>query len=292
MGKLSFEYDESSGYPAISRASYRGLTIEAIQDESPSNPWTDSDGFAPLLWYSLGGGSEEHGNADLTAPLAAFSDAAISRHWRKLCAILAPDVDADALSSELAKARRDNPPQWRGSLSELKREALEERLNDMAPAGHRSWPVDYVDALEELWTLAGCEALAFQRNGYSQGDSVLGLLVATPAWRKAMGIPAKRDLASDLRGQADIFGAYFWGDVYGVAIVAPDDSTLDSIWGFVGSDFEKSGLAEAGVELADSILADASRRRTAKAKELIRNRVPVAYRGAALEEAGKLESVF
>jgi hypothetical protein len=272
MGKLSFEYDESSGYPAISRASYRGLTIEAIQDESPSNPWTDSDGFAPLLWYSLGGGSEEHGNADLTAPLAAFSDAAISRHWRKLCAILAPDVDADALSSELAKARRDNPPQWRGSLSELKREALEERLNDMAPAGHRSWPVDYVDALEELWTL--------------------GLLVATPAWRKAMGIPAKRDLASDLRGQADIFGAYFWGDVYGVAIVAPDDSTLDSIWGFVGSDFEKSGLAEAGVELADSILADASRRRTAKAKELIRNRVPVAYRGAALEEAGKLESVF
>lgn len=283
---LNFEYVESSGFPAVSRAEYRGLIIEAVQDQDCSNPWTDCDGLAPLLWTN-GDGGEEYGDADLESPLKRFSDWQISRHWRALCAILAPDCDADSLSAELAKARRDNPPQWRASLAELKREALEERLGDLKPDGWRSWPVDYYDVLQQLWSLAGIEALDFQRNGYSQGDSVLGLLVATPEWRKAMGIPAGHDMQADLKRQADLFGHWAFGDCYGFVIKSPDGESLDSVWGYIG-DPDESGLAEAATESADSILASAAKRKAEKLKELIRNRVPLDKRPALLAEAGEL----
>jgi hypothetical protein len=285
---LNFEYQNNGD----SLAEYRGLKIRAVQDTDTENPWTDSDGFAPLLWTSGDSGLTEHGDAELERPLAAFSDYQISRKWRQLVAVLAPDCDAIALHKELAAARLDNAPQWRASLSDLKREALAERLADHAPDSRRSWPVDYLDLLAELWSLAGCESLSFQRNGYSQGDSVLGLLVATPAWIEAMGIDPKRPLADDLTGQADIFGAWAFGECYGFVIESPDGESLDSCWGFIGSDFEKSGLAEAATEAADSILESAAERRTEKLKELIRNRVPAMYRPALLAEAGKLESSY
>lgn len=285
MHKLSFTYDESSGYPARLVADYRGLVIEAIQDESPENPWTIDDGLAPLLWYSLSGGSEEHGGADLTAPLAAIKDSTISRKWPELCK--AVGVDPAELERDCREAQRD----YGGRLVDHRREALESALDDMAPARYNRWPVDYADALESLWQLAGCEALALQRNGYSQGDSVLGLLVATPAWRELVGIPAGHDMKADLERQADLFGAWAFGDVYGYVIRAQGDGeTLDSCWGFIGDDLNESGLAEAAMSTADSIIEAAAERRTAKLKELIRARVPVAYRPALLAEAGKLES--
>lgn len=284
---MRFEYDESSGYPARLTADYRGLTIAAIQDESPSNPWTDSDGLAPLLWWSLGGGSEEHGGAELGRPLDAVSDYKLGRQWAELCK--AVGADPAELDADCRQAQKD----YGGRLADHRREALEERLGDMAPSDYnrRSWPVDYADALESLWTLAGCEALAFQRNGYSQGDSVLGLLVATPAWISAMGIPAGHDMRADLERQADTFGAWAFGDCYGFSIESPDGESLDSCWGFIGSDFEESGLAEAARDSADWIVESAAKRRAERLKELIRARVPVAYRPALLAEAGRLESM-
>ena len=108
-----------------------------------------------------------------------------------------------------------------------------------------------------------------------------------------MGIKPSADLTGDLKSQADLFGAYAFGDVFGFVIEAePDGETLDSCWGYYGSDFDESGLAEAAQELANHILASAAKRRAAKLKELIRNHVPLDKRPAILAEAGKLESAF
>jgi hypothetical protein len=101
-----------------------------------------------------------------------------------------------------------------------------------------------------------------------------------------MGIAAGRDMVADLEAQADLLGSWAFGDVCGYVIESPDGEHLDSCWGFYGSDFEKSGLAEAATEAADSILADAAKRKADKLKELIRNRVPLALRPALLESAG------
>jgi hypothetical protein len=291
MTRLSFEYDESSGYPAKFRAEYRGLTVLAIQDESPSNPWQDQDGLAPLLWYSLGGDGiqDESGAYDLESVLGStqyFSEYALGRKWRQLCQALGVD-DPAALDAELKTERRE----YGGRLADYRRDKLESVLSDLKPDGWRQWGAacDYFAALESLWTLAGVPALDFQHNGYSQGDSVRGLLVATPAWIKAMGIPAGHDFESDLKAQADLFGAYAFGDVYGYVIESPEGEHLDSCWGFYGGDFDESGLAEAAQDSAESILASAAKRKAEKLKELIRNRVPLALRPALLAEAGELK---
>ncbi len=273
---LNFEYNERSN---DSTAEYSGLTIRAVQDESPFNPFEDGD-ETPLLWYN-GDGGGEYGNGDLTAPLRAFSDYQLGHKRLELCKAL--DVDPSALEVEIRQAQRD----YGGKLVDHRREALEQILDDMAPGSSRSWPVDYVEALADIWSLAGCDVLSFQRSGYCQGDSVLGLLVATPEWRKRVGAPAG-DM--DLEPQADVFGAWAFGECYGYVIEDSEGEHLDSCWGYYGANFDKNGLEEAAVATADYILSDAAKRRMAKLKDLIRARVPVAYRSALLAEASKLES--
>lgn len=282
MTSLDFEWNDKANE---SRAEYRGLTIRAVQDSDCSNPWKDSDGFAPLLWYS-DSLNDESGAYDIAKPLGAFNDYRISRDFKKLADAMGAD------SAELDADCRQSQKDYGGRLADIRRDALEEALSELAPSS-RSWGAacDYFDALESLWRLAGVEALDFQRNGYSQGDSVRGLLVALPAWRDAMGIPAGHDMQADLSAQADVFGAWAFGDCFGF-VIESDGEQLDSVWGFIGDDFEKSGLAEAAKESADSILASAKKRKAGKLKELVKNRVPVDKRPAILAEAGKLESSF
>ncbi len=289
MTKLSFEYNEKSGYPAEHVASYRGLTIKAVQDECASNPWQDSDGFAPLLWTS-GESWQDDAAAEVESVLGStryFSDYALGRKWAAICKAL--DCDAAEIDGEVKAERRE----YGGRLADYRRDKLEAILSEARPSrGHWGGAIDYLDKLEALWQLAGSAALAFQRNGYSQSDSVLGLLVATPEWRAKMGIKAGADMASDLERQANTFGAYAFGDVYGFVIESPEGESLDSIWGYYGDNFEESGLAESAREIADSILASAAKRRCGRLAELVRNRVPLEARPAILAEAGRLESVF
>ena len=288
MTKLDFEWNDKANE---SRAEYRGLIIRAIQDSDCSNPWKDSDGYAPLLWYS-DSFNDESGSYDIESPLACFSNYKLARLWPELCSAL--DVDSAELGEEAKREARD----YSAKLGDVRREKLEERLSELKPSGSRQWSAAcaYFDALERLWRLAGVEALDFQRNGYSQGDSVRGLLVALPAWREAMGIPAGHDMRADLEAQADVFGAWAFGDCYGFSIERPDadgdpdGDSLDSVWGFIGDNFEKSGLAESALEAAESILASAAKRKADKLKELIRNHVPLHARPAILAAAGELQA--
>lgn len=280
--------DWNDGRNGESVASYRGLTIRSVQDQHAENPWQAWDSQVPLLWTSGDGLNDDSQGEDIDSPLGDVSAAWISRHWKALCAILAPDVNPDELHAELAAAVRENPPQWRAKLGDVKREALEERLADMKPSGrYGCWSLagDYFDALERLWTMRGAVALDFQRNGYSQGDSVRGLLVATPAWQKKHGTRYRQP--SDLESDANLFGAWAFGDVFGFVIENEAGDVLDSCFGYYG-DADESGLESAAMESADSILASAAKRKAEKLKELIRNRVPLALRPALLEEAGAL----
>lgn len=281
MEALSFEYQDSSNE---SVAEYRGLTIKAVQDSDCSNPWEDSDGFAPLVYYSLGnhGLTDLAGSYELERPLSRFTDRQLALKWAPLCRAL--DVD----SAEAERDVRESQAAYGGALAGYRRDYLEERLSDMRPSG-RAWGAacDYFEALESIYQLIGIAALDFQRNGYSQGDSVRGLLVALPEWRKAMGIKPSAAMADDLEAQADVFGAWAFGDCYGFQIER-EGETLDSCYGFIGSDFQKSGLADAAKEAADYILSAAAKRKAERLKELIRNRVPLALRPALLVEAAAL----
>lgn len=88
-----------------------------------------------------------------------------------------------------------------------------------------------------------------QSNGYSQGDSVLLLAVATPEWRKKAGAPD--DCADQCKAACELYAAWAWGDVYGIMeITDPDGDELEhgSVWGFYGSDHKKSGLLDSALD--------------------------------------------
>lgn len=288
MSKLSFD-DSRTGEP---RAEYRGLIIRAVRDEFAENPWQDWDGNVPLIWTSGDGLNDDAQGEDIESPLASKSAAWISRHWPELVRIVAPEYAPNVLASEALE-------EYGRPAGEAKRSKLEELLAEDKPSGRYgcwSQACTYFDKLESLWTMQGVPALDFQRNGYSQGDSVRGLLVATPAWQRRFGAHYKE--SSELESQADLFGAWAFGDVYGYVIEEADEKgepsgdMLDSCFGFYGEpDSELSGLAEQAISAADYILATAKRNKANKLKELIRNRVPLDLRPALLEEAGALENV-
>lgn len=208
------------------------LTIE--HDDSPDSPWESWDCQTPLAWASLERFHmtlNEHDSGDgILDPLGDVSPAWASRHWRALCKVL--DLDAQAHDSDARETARD----YGEPLGAVRLEAFAQALEDMKGS---TWGVlvDYLDAVAAIWELRGVPALAFQRNGYSQGDSVLGLLVATPAHAARCGFDLKapgHDIRESLERDADLFGAWAFGDVYGFTLEDDSGDVLDSCWGFYG----------------------------------------------------------
>jgi len=222
-------YDFNAGEPV----NLGPCRVTIHHDDSPENPWAAWDCQTPLAWRS--GGRHESVNLEdsgdgILNPLGDVSPRWASRHWRKIAQAL--DLDAQAEDAEARAQARD----YGEPLGAVRLDRLRDALGDMAGD---SWGacVDYFDTLAALWELRGCPALAFQRNGYSQGDSVLGLLVATPAHAKRCGFTLEapgHDIRASLEGDADLFGAWAFGDVYGFTLEDAEGDTLDSCGGFYG----------------------------------------------------------
>lgn len=236
------------------------LTIEA--DDSPDMPWQSWDGLAPLAWYGLGHGRwegphlEAEGPDSILAPLDGVSATWAARHRAAIWGALEMTRTAwESLEEEIARdAREDRAPR-----GQVRLDRMAERLEEMAQ-GSKS---DYLDAVAALWRLRGVSALAFQRNGYSQGDSVLGLLVQTPAFLKRVGLesPDRRtpeEIKADLEAEADLLGAWAFGDVFRYVLETPDGAHLDSCWGFYGAYWSEGGkyLLEAAQERLAGLAPD------------------------------------
>lgn len=207
-------------------------SVKIDNDPDAESPWESWDCMTPLAWLSLTGGGVtawDSGDGILT-PLDTVPPAWASRHWRALCDILRldpQDHDSDA---------RENAD-YHGGLSDSRLALFQERLQEME-SFYWGPCSDHFDALAAIWKLRGVPALTFQRNGYSQGDSVLGLLVETPEHAARCGYDPKKpghDVGAGLEGAANLFGAWAFGDIYGFTIENSHGEHVDSCWGFYGS---------------------------------------------------------
>lgn len=281
MEKLNFEWHDSRNGGEY-RAEVSGFVIRAVRDDSPDNPWNAWDGQPPLIVYydrSLG----EKGDAP--NPLADMTDSFIARHWRALCKIFDQSPDA-------AQERKADYGYFK--IADAKRELLDEWLDDIRPSRYSGHAGDYMTALGELCELRGWPSLSTSSHGYSQGDYAELLLIFSPAYAKEIGAAwprsakAKAEARKRLESDAKLWGAWAWGDVYGFVIESADGTELpgdclDSVWGFYGSDFEWSGLAQAAAESLAHIRQERRERRAKRLKELVRARVPLATREAVMK---------
>ncbi len=259
--KLDWDYDTQSGEQ---RATYKGLRIRAVHDDCPENPFEDQDGHWPMLVHfdRTTKTYDEVPGVTLDAPLARFTDHHLVHDQHAIAQALGIGIpELLALAGEAPAAYCHD--------SALLRELFE---ND----AHALVGGDVLGICAKLYEILGIPCLHTTVNGYSQGDWAELLIVATPEAQKALrSQPADMDdetwattLAEDMEGQAKLYHAWAFGDVFGyvverVTMVPPDDfeddpeyfeeqvEELDSCWGFYGADFAWSGLEEAAMSAAD-----------------------------------------
>jgi hypothetical protein len=242
--KAEFTYSHSLIDEVITVA---GVEAQIWRDEYAENPYTNCDGMAPAIWFShdrFNGSYAEYGDKDLERFFWHMSPAWISRHWRKIAAIL--DLTESEADNECKLIQSD----YGGGLGDTRQEYFAERLADMR-ADTWGAACDYLETLAALYRLANIPADTFQSNGYCQGDSLRGLIVLMPAWCEAMGV-GKRDantIKADMQGDVKSFGAWAWGDCYGFTV-----DNEDSCGGFYGHDIEH--MAEMIAESVNAVLAE------------------------------------
>lgn len=273
MEKLSFDYDAKLNCQV---AYVDGFRVRAEQDNTSRNPWGDIDGLAPLMAY-FDRRVTDYG--ELPDPIAAMSDSFINRKWRELCKIFdMPESEARDLkraygySSTIAEVKRDLLDEWLGQESGQAAMRLKGELY-----GALGWPV-----------------YSTTSRGYCQGDWAELIAVFTPEHAALCGIAMPRGTKAtaaaceDLKGAADLWGQWAWGDVYTAVIDEMTGSEVTSEYveccgGFYGTDHEASGLAEYAESEIAAIRATRLKARAAKLKDLIRARVPVAIRADILK---------
>lgn len=291
MIKLSFDYDgranESVAYVGNEEtALYR---VRMIQDCSPENPFTAWDGHWPMIvdHGRRNGGATEYG--DIPCPLSCLSDGQLVRHAAAIAKAL--DCDIDAIRADCREEQLDERARGYRSIrmADWLRDEFERALGDVSDS-------DKLATLEALFDIAGIPCLNTCSQGYSQGDYADLLIVAPWETAKAFGWNKGkwRKLASnpaDMEGQADLYGAWAWGDVYGyVCEFRPDPESEweeleehgSSVWGFYGDDPAKSGLAESAAAHIEWDMRQRKESRFSRLAELIKARVPLAIRAAIL----------
>ena len=224
---------------------YKGYKIKIAQDMDAENPFEAWDCEPPILaHYDRTPKAYNDAPEDWYDVLRLLPDSVWSRKNR--VAFLKEFILPLGVSlREVAQERRS------GGYVEAVAELLAEHKG-ARPEGWRS-AEEWMDLAAGILQWGGISALSTKSTGYSQGEVTLLLVVASPDWLKKTGVQPEhvqiqlRWEVVHLVGAAGSYGAWAWGDVYGVSsIEGPDGEEIDdaSCWGFYGGDHEESGLME------------------------------------------------
>lgn len=276
MTYLNFEWHDSRRGGEY-RAHVGGLTVKAIQDCDSRNPWKDMYGLAPLMSYSE---RTLTSYGDWPDVIAAMSDSFIARHWRELCEIA-------GMATEEAERHKRDGTYFR--IADARRDLLDDWIACLDPGKYGYSGTRYFEAMESLYGLLRWPCLRTTSRGYSQGDYAELFLAWNPQFAASIGRAMPRSakqaaaIVAELESAAKLWGAWAWGDVYGYVIESESGDVLDSVWGYYGSDFAESGLAEDAESRLADIREERRERRAARLKALIRARVPLGARAAIME---------
>ena len=228
--------------------------IKIMQDPHADCPWEDMDGLAPIyVWGDRFDNYHGERYGDPMNPWDHIDASKVSRNWRKIAEIF--DTTEEAHDQEA----RDRAEYEGYGLSEARRDVFIDAFRDMVSYGRKA---DAADVVVELWKLAKVNAKHFTGHGYSQGDWHEGVIAHTPEFLKAVGLnyPDTRDaedIARDMKGDTELYGAWAYGDVYGYEIQGPKGETLDSCFGYYGVPYGHNPAGEGKWDVLDYGVAEA-----------------------------------
>ena len=161
--------------------------IRIVHDSSPMNPWEDWDYETPLMYE--GGRNvfpKDYSNGDIREFIIEKVCEHFTENKEELCRITGVDPECHEESDD-------------DEILDCICDAI--TTNDM-------------EMLVELCELLNLPHKSYTSRGYSQGDCLDVLIVLTDKWFETVG--ANREhTESTLKGSAELFDQYMWGDVYG-----------------------------------------------------------------------------
>jgi hypothetical protein len=223
-----------------------GYSVTIWHDRDAANPWAEWDCQTPVAWVSADRGSRIQSLDSGDNILNFFRS--VTPEWAAANSNSIESIfgfQSDVFAEEVA----EHAVNYGVSDSQARYDLYWDTLADLVNATGWSPVREALQVLQSLYTLNGVKAVTGTRNGYSQGDSMAFLLVATPEHlARCGGDPAI--VASDLslKNDADLLAAWMWGDVYGFTVEHPskDEEMADSCGGFYGLYYtEDSGLLDA-----------------------------------------------
>jgi len=225
-------------------ASYKGMTLRAVREQSPENPFEDWDCNWPIIVRS----SDRHSRNDvydrrkgvsIDEPLLRFSDDLLVHMQHRIAIVL---------GTTIRQLTEDHDDENRSTNycrdADLLRDGFNEELSCMTGSNQFA-------AWCGLYGLLGIPALLSGTNGYCQGDHAQVLVVATPEACVELGATAPT--VEQLEDTVALYAAWAWNDVYGYVIEDQDGDQLASSGSFYGSDWIKSGLEGAVIQEADEL---------------------------------------
>ena len=259
---------EQCDFPALERGEFGRYIVEVVHDDAPENPFTCWD-CEPPIFVDRGGrdGADGYGEflhgvdlPELTreqfiAAWAHLVPEQYYRHGRLFISVRAWFRDCGATDAIPAMEH----------INEL---IADEFHNNLHAA-------DQLEYAASVFRAAGIPAGVYPVSGYVQGAYADVLVVLTPEWARTVGADVSDPDAAgrQMRGAANLYGAWAFGDVVGYQILesaAPCEtcgatarpSVIDSCHGFYGfnlSDRENpdySGVYNAIAETLADTLAD------------------------------------
>jgi hypothetical protein len=244
---------------------YKGLTINIMLDDSRENPFEAWDCEPPIAVYAhynrgINEYSTQYGNVNNVPTLTREQIKANLPAILELC-------DASNLWDLTDERREYNT--LKGCINHV----IERNVECLGDS-------DRLDALCDLYNMAGMPAVCDDVRGCSQSDWAKVLAVATPEFREECGNGESFDWITSLKASIQLFEDWAFGNVYGYEVLDAEGEDVSSCWGFFGDyDADYGALSEAK-SAADYHAESLRKSHFEQVKTWIRNRVPLGYRTA------------
>lgn len=215
----------------------RGMKIEIVQHDMYGRcPMDDGDCYQPMLVAGTG----IIGQAKLKDPINYLT---AEESTKKIAALLdAMDIDHAEFHQEVRDLAEENG--WPFPNVEHFDDMVSERYSQLIPSVSSDLTNDQLKLMADLYRACGIPAQVFNFHGHSKGDYLTILVVEPNDWRERVGAP-ERNLTSDdpeingesdMRGTAQTYADWAFGDTYGFRVTDPtNEDREDSCYGFIGS---------------------------------------------------------
>lgn len=277
------DFDERNG--SMTAETESGLTVTIEQDTFAENPWKAWDGCLPVAVKTFEyRGSDITDDSDLLKLSGIVQKELTKREFKAWLDKLSEcEIQSNFHTESLTPYKIVETIAY-GAYMPMKDVFRHMSYSEIIDEALGLFDCEDFDLIAELYEFAGIPARSLSAHGYSQGDYVELLFVATPDFFKVTGCkPESFDMETEARQARDLYESWAFGDVYGYVIEDSDGQTLDSCCGFYGKLWENDAYIFDEINSAlESIETNAKRKRATRLKELIRNRVPLDKRNQAL----------